>query len=502
MANKTALSANFGRVYNLPSSVIKRILGRVLGRGNDRPIDVLLINKRFYALARPLFLSIIFLRSELTVLQLLRCLACDPPNDWSQVREIELLFSPSRSRVRLTGADIFARVVSFPNLETIRGERNDWMRADSPVYKLLSIQKPRIFEWFTADPNLGDESVEWQTDHFRLQTFSGALRSMFESWGHLTHVHLHDICLLNFPSSSCSVALPADNVHISVCMSLRTTNEASSFFSVPSRLKGSPRCQRLVLELMNDLCSPQVTVDVGCLPSGTVLSLIGFSSDQRRVFGAMFPNGSHSDVVDVPREVVSEDANNDVTGHDQATATVMGPQEFRTRGATQIDTDSSTMHHMAWVVIRVPTQLGHYSTSIVVYGTQIIIRSIDFTMSDLRAYLNSIRGIRDESFHHAPSRIPVGLPHITQFLVSVIFASLLAWRTLLVFVRTALTEIRGLVSDSDLYEDRECSAANSEEDATLRAGIHCPAVSSCLSGPLLIPAHEDCKQGGCASPLS
>ncbi|KAF8841740.1 hypothetical protein BDN67DRAFT_1010405 [Paxillus ammoniavirescens] len=460
------------KVYSLPSSVLTRILGHVFTRDNLHPICALLVNKRLYALAKPCFLTTIFLRSEIAILQLLRALSSDLASDWSRVQVIEFLFSPALQRVRLVGPDGFARATPFSNLRTVRflfneglafvpsltdweigyslapnaKQKKEWLRTDSPAFKLLSIQNPRRFEWFSADP----PSSEPPTPFYLVN--SHGFSELLETWSHLTSVHLHGVCLLEFDAWTYSFVLPVVDVRIVARASTKSANEAWFFFAVSDRLQGSHLCQRLVLEIQGGLIGSPPVDDVARLHPDTMLSLVGFSDDQRRVFKAMFPidplqdNDGSSDVG--PGEVDNLEKTDDI----DATAppdTVVGPVIPIVRRPQEVlpvnYTTRDVLNALASILI-----LG---SNAVVFGMQMSIRAVNMTTEDLRTFLKSWCGSKTEPTPQVPLRYRFGIPFIMSCGISLIFTVLLTIRTLLVLACSGLSEMKTSLSPEEPSQD-------------------------------------------------
>ncbi|KAG1742528.1 hypothetical protein EDB19DRAFT_1827724 [Suillus lakei] len=306
----------------LPDIILSHILCLVFDDTNQNTINVLMINRRVFSLAKPILLSTIVLHSELSVLHLIhRCISPSQTTltaaDREHVKCIEVNFLPSSQHQTLAAPSVLSSATPFPNLHTLRFRFNagvpllsslptpelyqqlaadtaanaHWLRVDSPLFDLLSNLKPQRFEWISGvssgQSKLGScvEAAASVVRPIRVLGFHGAFRALIKRWDSLMHVYLDGICLLaKHCTSTFHLALLAKHMHINVDSYWDTLY---LFSSSPHVLLGSRKCESLVVE------HPGVKEDRGSiynavLRPGTLLSFRGFSSAQCASFKYTF----------------------------------------------------------------------------------------------------------------------------------------------------------------------------------------------------------------------
>ncbi|KAG2153360.1 hypothetical protein DEU56DRAFT_774925 [Suillus clintonianus] len=307
----------------LPDIVLNHILCLVFDYTNQCTINAIMINRRVFSLAKPIFLSTIVLHSELSVLHLMH--HCISPNqatltaaDREHVKCIEINFLPSSQRQTLPAPSVLSAATAFPNLRTLRFRFNAgvpllssiptpelyrqlaadtaaharWLRVDSPLFDLLSSLKPQHFEWISEVPSgqsksglRREGSAKSAVRPIRVLAFRGAFRALIKRWDSLTHVDLDGICLLaKHCTSTFHLALLAKHMRINV-NSYRDT--LCLFASVPHMLSGSHKCESLVVDgpgAKQELAYVYNAV----LRPGTSLTFRGFTSSQCALFKYTF----------------------------------------------------------------------------------------------------------------------------------------------------------------------------------------------------------------------
>lgn len=282
-----------------------------------------MINRRVSLLAKPIFLSTIVLRSELSVLHLIHhCISPSQTSltaaDREHVKCIEVNFLPSSQQQTFAAPSVLSAVIPFPNLHTLRFRFNvgvplllslhtpelhqqivadtatcaHWLRVDSPLFDLLSSFKPQRFEWiseaFSGRSKLGsrvERTAASVVRPIRVLGFRGAFRALIKRWDSLTHVYLDGVCLLaKHCTSTFHLALFAKRMHINVDSYWDTLY---LFSSAPHVLLGSRKCESLVVERPGVKEDPRSIYNAVLRP-GTLLSFRGFSSAQCASFKSTF----------------------------------------------------------------------------------------------------------------------------------------------------------------------------------------------------------------------
>ncbi|KAG2122970.1 hypothetical protein BD769DRAFT_1670321 [Suillus cothurnatus] len=298
----------------LPDVILSHILCLVFDDANRCTTNPLMINRRVFSLAKPIFLSTIVLHSELSVLHLIhRCISLNRTAltavDREHVKCIEVKFLPSSQQQTLEAPSVLSTTTPFPNLHTLRFRFNvgvpllsslptpkfhqqlvtgtaahaHWLRVDSPLFDLLSSLKPQRFEWISEDSS-GQSKLGSHVDGtasvvrpIRVLGFHGTFRALIKRWDSLTHVYLDGICMLAERCTSIfHLALFAKHIHINVD-SYRDVLHL--FSSAPHVLLGSHKCDSLVVERPGTK-ENRTSIYNTVLRRGTLLSFRGFSSAQ------------------------------------------------------------------------------------------------------------------------------------------------------------------------------------------------------------------------------
>ncbi|KAG2753997.1 hypothetical protein P692DRAFT_20950667 [Suillus brevipes Sb2] len=318
-------SRHFDFLTTLPDILLSHILCLVFDDTNQCRTNALMINRRVFSLAKPIFLSTIVLHSELSVLHLMH--HCISPSqttltaaDREHVKCIEVKFLPSSQQQTLAAPSVLSAAIPFPNLHTLRFRFNvgvplllslhtpelyqqivadtatcaHWLRVDSPLFDLLSSFKPQRFEWiseaFLGQSKLGSRvegTAASVVRPIRVLGFHGAFRALIKRWDSLTHVYLDGICLLaKHWTSTFHLALLAKHMHIDVDSYWDTLY---LFSSAPHVLLGSRKCESLVVERPGVKEDP-TSICNAVLRPGTLVSFRGFSSAQCASFKNTFLN--------------------------------------------------------------------------------------------------------------------------------------------------------------------------------------------------------------------
>ncbi|KAG1781861.1 hypothetical protein EV702DRAFT_1067380 [Suillus placidus] len=322
------IGRNFDLLTTLPDIILSHILCLVFDDPNQRTTNALMINRRVFSLAKPIFLSTIVLHSELSVLYLIhRCISPSQTAltaaDREHVKCIEVKFLPSSQQQTLAAPSVLSAAIPFPNLHTLRFRFNvgvpllsslptpelhqqlvadttahaRWLRVDSPLFDLLSSFKPRRFEWI-SEASSGQSKLGSRVERtaasvvrpIRVLGFHGAFQALIKRWDSLTHVYLDGICLLaKHCTSTFHLALLAKHMHINVDSHRDTL---FLFSSAPHVLLGSHKCESLVVERPGAK-EDQTSIYNAVLRSGTLLSFRGFSSAQCALFKYTFLSTEH-----------------------------------------------------------------------------------------------------------------------------------------------------------------------------------------------------------------
>ncbi|KAG1879732.1 hypothetical protein F4604DRAFT_532818 [Suillus subluteus] len=314
---------HFDLLTTLPDIILSHILYLVFDDTNQCTTNALMMNRRVFSLAKPIFLSTIILRSELSVLHLIhRCISPSRTTltaaDREHVKCIEVNFLPSSQQQTLGAPSVLSAATPFPNLHTLRFRFNvgvpllsslstpelhqqlvadtaayaPWLRVDSPLFDLLSNLKPQRFEWIpevsSGQSKLGscvEGAAASVVRPIRVVCFHGAFRALIKRWDSLTHVYLDGICLLaKHYTSTFYLALFAKHMHINVDSYRDTLHLFSSAPHVPL---GSRKCESLVVERPGAK-EDRTSIYNAILKHGTSLSFRGFSSAQWALFKYTF----------------------------------------------------------------------------------------------------------------------------------------------------------------------------------------------------------------------
>ncbi|KAG2347553.1 hypothetical protein BDR05DRAFT_1057005 [Suillus weaverae] len=317
------IGRNFDLLTTLPDIILSHILCLVFDDPNKRTTNALMINRRVFSLAKPIFLSTIVLHSELSVLHLIhRCISPSQTTltaaDREHVKCIEVKFLPSSQQQTFAAPSVLSAAIPFPNLHTLRFRFNigvpllsslptpeiyqqlvadttaraRWLRVDSPLFDLLSSFKPQRFEWISeassGQSKLGSRVERTAASVVRpicVLNFHGAFQALINRWDSLSHVYLDGICLLaKHCTSTFHLVLLAKHMHINVD-SYRDT--LCLFSSAPHVLLGSRKCESLVVERPGAK-EDQTSIYNAVLRPGTLLSFRGFSSAQCALFKHTF----------------------------------------------------------------------------------------------------------------------------------------------------------------------------------------------------------------------
>ncbi|KAG2366710.1 hypothetical protein BDR07DRAFT_1395559 [Suillus spraguei] len=270
----------------LPDIVLNHILHFVFDDTNRRTTNAVMINRRVFSLAKPIFLSTIVLHSELSVLHLIhRCISTSQTTlttaDREYVKCIEVNFLPSSQQQALAAPSVLSATTPFPNLHTLRfrfksefqlhqklvadtAAHGRWLRVDSPL-------KPQRFEWIPQLGSCVEGTAASMVRPIRILSFHGAFRALIKRWDSLTHVYLDGICLLaKHCTSTFRLVLLAKHMYITVDSYWDTLY---LFSSAPRVLSGSHKCEEDRTSIYNAVLRP-----------GTLLSFRGFSSAQCALF--------------------------------------------------------------------------------------------------------------------------------------------------------------------------------------------------------------------------
>ncbi|KAG2109353.1 uncharacterized protein F5147DRAFT_692981 [Suillus discolor] len=324
----------------LPDVILSHILCLVFDDMNQCTTNALIVNRRVFSLAKPIFLSTIVLHSELSVLHLIhRCISSSQtsltPADREYVKCIEVNFLPSSQQQTLAAPSVLSAAIPFPNLHTLRFRFNigvplmsslptpeinqqlvaytaahaRWLRVDSPLFDLLSSFKPQRFEWISevsrGRSKLGSRVEGIAASMVRpihVLGFHGAFRALIKRWDSLTHMYLDGICLLaKHCTSTFHLALLAKHMHITVDSHRDTLH---LFSSAPHVFLGSRKCESLVVERPGAK-KDRTSIYNAVLRPGTLLSFRGFSSAQCALFKyTFFSTEDHRYLGPVPPEQV------------------------------------------------------------------------------------------------------------------------------------------------------------------------------------------------------